>query len=98
MEYILGYNHEHARNAAQDGSGTNGAGNTLAPFDATDSATFASSGNLSVAYAIGEYRWDKATTFYVAADYSLVKNGLVRSTLQGHSHATQAGAGIRYKF
>jgi predicted porin len=98
LEYILGYNHEHARNAAQDGSGTNGAGNTLAPFDATDSATFAASGNLSVAYAIGEYRWDKATTFYVAADYSLVKNGFVQGTLQGHSHATQAGAGVRYKF
>ncbi len=98
FEYVLGYNYSKTRNAAQDGSNPDGSGSTLAPFDATDAATFAADGSLGTIYALGLYRWDKVTTFYVATDYSAQKRGYVQKTFQGHTSATQLGLGVRYKF
>ena len=93
IEYVLGYNYTRAHNAGVDGDG-----NTLAPFDPTDTAAAAASGTLGTAYALIYYRWDPNTTFYVAADYSGQGGGYVNGNFNGHNSMNQVGGGVRYNF
>lgn len=93
MDYELGYQVMHTRNAA-----VNRAGNILNAFRDVSAATATRTGSRPTIYAATFYHFDKISEVYLAADYTKVNGGYTYAPLNGFKSQAEVGLGFRTRF
>jgi predicted porin len=95
MDYELGYQQMHVKNAAYNTDGAIPNANS-GLFD--PAATTVHSGYKETVYASTFYHLSKRTELYLAADYMRLHSGYTVATTFGHNNQFEVATGIRTRF
>jgi predicted porin len=93
MEYDVGYQVIHAKNA-----GVNSAGNVLIPYADATGVTRAVNGDKKTTYASMIYHFDRRAEVYLVGDYMKLTDGYHLAVTNGHASQVEVGVGVRLRF
>ena len=93
LEYDVGYQILHAKNA-----GVNSAGNVLIPYADATGVTRAVNGDKKTLYGAMIYHFDRRAEVYLVGDYMKLKDGYHLAVTNGYDKQVEVGVGVRVRF
>ena len=93
LEYDLGYQVLHAKNA-----GLTSAGFVLRPYQDSAGVTKTAVGDAKTIYGSLIYHFDRRAEVYLVSDYLKLTDGYKLAVTNGHDKQVEVGVGVRVRF